>query len=166
MAIWTGLTEVIMGKPPKIYPESTANQLSSKLEHLVQNPKGLQVKELVFRLRPKIEAAQESGYTLEDIVNVFKAEGVDLTLNTLKRYLQESRALNPQHDLPTIPALDSKPTKVKKTNSLPVLSSPRSQQSGLPLQEQTRPHLEREMQPLLTNTNEQGFQEMRSDDDL
>ncbi|MEP0874051.1 hypothetical protein NDA01_30580 [Trichocoleus desertorum AS-A10] len=96
MAIWTRLSEAIMGKPPKIYPESTANQLSSKLEHLAQNPKGLQVKELVFRLRLKIEAAQESGYTLEDIANVFKAEGVDLTLNTLKRYLQESRALNPK----------------------------------------------------------------------
>ncbi len=154
-----------MGKPPKIYPESTANQLSSKLEHLAQNPKGLQVKELVFRLRPKIEAAQESGYTLEDIVNVFKAEGVDLTLNTLKRYLQESRALNPQADLPTIPALDSKPTKVKQTDSLPTSSS-RSPKSGLPVEEQPRPHIEREMRPLLTNTNEHGFQEMRADDDL
>ncbi|MEP0872793.1 hypothetical protein NDA01_23520 [Trichocoleus desertorum AS-A10] len=155
-----------MGKPPKIYPESTANQLSSKLEHLAQNPKGLQVKELVFRLRPKIEAAQESGYTLEDIANLFKAEGVDLTLNTLKRYLQESRALNYQADLPVIPTLDSKPAKAKKTNSLPVPSSSRSQQSGLPLEEQPRPHIEREMQPSLTNTNEHGFQEMRADDDL
>ena len=166
MAIWTRLSEVMMGKPPKIYPESTANQLGSKLEHLAQNPKGLQVKELVFRLRPKIEAAQESGYTLEDIVNVFKVEGVDLTLNTLKRYLQESRALNPQADLPLTPSLNTQSTKVKKTNSLPVSASPRSPKSGLPLAEQPRPHLEREMQPSLTNTNEHGFQEMRSDDDL
>ena len=154
-----------MGKPPKIYPESTANQLGSKLEHLAQNPKGLQVQELVFRLRPKIEAAQESGYTLEDIVNVFKAEDVDLTLNTLKRYLQESRVSSPQADLPIIPTLASKPAKAKKTNSLPVPSSPRSPKSGLSLEEQPR-YVEREMQPSLTNTNEHGFQEMRSDDDL
>ncbi len=155
-----------MGKPPKIYPESTANQLSSKLEHLAQNPKGLQVKELVFRLRPKIEAAQESGYTLEDIVNVFKAEGVDLTLNTLKRYLQESRAFNPQHDLPTIPALDSKPAKAKKINSLPVPSSQRSLKPTQLPKDKVQPLVEPGIQPSLTNTNEHGFQEMRSDDDL
>ncbi|MBW4491172.1 MAG: hypothetical protein KME12_25725 [Trichocoleus desertorum ATA4-8-CV12] len=166
MAIWTRLSEVMMGKPPKIYPESTANELSSKLDHLAQNPKGLQVKELVFRLRPKIETAQESGYTLEDIVNVFKAEGVDLTLNTLKRYLQESRALNSQHDLPTIPALDSKPTKVKKTNSLPVPSSQRSPKPIQLSEDKPQPLVEPGIQPLLTNTNEYGFQEMRSDDDL
>ena len=64
-----------MGKPPKTYPESVADQLGSKLDYLAQNPKGLQVKELVSRMKSRIEAAQASGYTLDDIANVFKAEG-------------------------------------------------------------------------------------------
>jgi len=138
-----------MGKPPKIYPEKVADQLGSKLEHLAQNPKGLQVKDLVFRLRPKIESAQQAGYTLEDIVQAFKEEGVDLTLNTLKRYLQESRSLSPASSSPQLPPSEPKPAK------------PKVERQQKPKREEASSE-----KPQLTNTNEDGFQEMRSDDEL
>ena len=154
-----------MGKPPKTYPESVADQLGSKLDHLAQNPKGLQVRELVSRMKSRIEAAQASGYTLDDIANVFKAEGVDLTLNTLKQYLRESRALNSDPAPSKLSGSDSKPTKLKK-----LAPSPSTPSQPLPT---TQPQLgkppsnvESEDKTQLTNTNEDGFQEMRSDDDL
>jgi len=166
MEIWKILSEAIMGKPPKTYPESVADQLGSKLDYLAQNPKGLQVKELVSRMKSRIEAAQASGYTLDDIANVFKAEGVDLTLNTLKQYLRESRALNSDLTLSKLSGSDSKPTKLKNSNSSP--STPFQQ---LPTTTQTQSgklpsNVESEDKTQLTNTNEDGFQEMRSDDDL
>ena len=166
MEIWKILSEAIMGKPPKTYPESVADQLGSKLDYLAQNPKGLQVKELVSRMKSRIEAAQASGYTLDDIANVFKAEGVDLTLNTLKQYLRESRALNSDPTPSKLSGSDSKPTKLKNSNSSP--STPSQQ---LPTTTQTQSgkppsNVESEDKTQLTNTNEDGFQEMRSDDDL
>lgn len=79
-----------MGKPPKIYSEKIADQLGTKLGGLA--PKGLILKDLIGRLLPQIDAAQGLGYTLEEIVEVFKGEGVDLSLNTLKKYSQELKA--------------------------------------------------------------------------
>lgn len=119
MGIWRMFSEGIMGKPAKIYSEKIADQLGAKLDHLAQNPKGLQVRDIVFRLRPKIEAAQAAGHSLEDIAEAFKTEGIAVTLNTLKRYLQESRAqLNTNGKVQDSPEItDLKPSKVGKTKS-------------------------------------------------
>ncbi|GEM_PF-1340514 len=84
-----------MGKPPKLHTEITANKIGSKLDRLAVTPKGVQTKILVAQMQPKIEAAQASGHSLEDILNIFKSEGVDLTLNTLKQYLRASRGERP-----------------------------------------------------------------------
>lgn len=148
-----------MGKPPKLYSENVAKEIGSELDHLAQNPKGLQVKELVFQMQSKIEAAQASGHTLEDIVNVFKGKGVELTLNTLKQYLRESRALNPNPETPKLPSSDHKPTtaKSKKTDKPP---SSASQQPAKP---DPSSKTQEEGKPSLTNTNVDGFQEMRDD---
>jgi len=159
MKTWKILSEVLMGKPPKTYPESIADQLGSKLDHLAQNPKGLQVKELVNRLKPKIEAAQASGYTLEDVVKVFEAEGVSLTLNTLKQYLRESRSLSSSPTPPPqLPDSTSKPPKQTKNNSRSKSSSTPSlsQSEETPIAEDVE----------ISGTNEEGFQRMRSNDDL
>jgi hypothetical protein len=162
-----------MGKPPKLYSENVAKDIGSKLDHLAQNPKGLQVKELVFQLRSKIEAAQASGHTLEDIVGVFKAQGVDLTLNTLKQYLRESRSLSPDSGQHSLPGTASKPaSKPSKSKSSETTVSPKPQPEPEPEPEpdQSKPgkpsKAETESKSQLTNTNEDGFQEMRSNDDL
>lgn len=154
-----------MGKPPKLYSEGVAKEIGSELDHLAQNPKGLQTKELVFQMLSRIEAAQASGHTLEDILNVFKGKGVDLTLNTLKQYLRESRALTPSSDPPKPPSSDQKPPKSKKSSSSTADSL---EQSPKPTQPEVNPPLEikEEGKLQLTNTNADGFQEMRDDDDL
>lgn len=147
-----------MGKPPKTYPESIADQLGSKLDHLAQNPKGLQVRELVHRLKPKIEAAQASGYTLEDIVRIFEAEGVSLTLNTLKQYLRESRSLLANPTPPQLPDSTSKPLKQIKNNpQSKSRSTPSSSQpEKIPIAEDVE----------ISGTDEEGFQRMRPNDEL
>lgn len=166
MKIWKILSEATMGKPPKTYPESVASQLGSKLDHLAQNPKGLQVRELVSRMKSRIEAAQASGYTLDDIANVFKAEGVDLTLNTLKQYLRESRALNSDPAPSNLSGSDSKPTKLKKPAPSPSTPSQQVPTTTQPQSGKLPSNVESEDKTQFTNTNEDGFQEMRSDDDL
>jgi hypothetical protein len=142
----------IMGKAAGSYPERVADQVGVKLERMAQNPKGLQLRELVLRLRPRIEAAQAAGYSLEDIVGVFQSEQVSMTASTLKTYLREAKRDGAvgqgegDRDLGTIAQAEKPSTKVevgreKKTT-------------------QTKP------KPDLTNTNEAGFQVMRADDDL
>lgn len=152
-----------MGKPPKLYAESVAKEIGSELDHLAQNPKGLQVKELVFQMQAKIEAAQASGHTLDDIVSVFKAKGVELTLNTLKQYLRESRVLNPSLETPKLPASDRKLTATKPKKTDPPQFPPSQQPSA---KSDPPPKAEEKDKPPFTNTNEDGFQEMRNDDDL
>jgi hypothetical protein len=151
MKIWKALTETIMGKPPKIYPKSIADKLGSKLDALAQTPKGLQVKELVLQLHPKIEAAQASGYTLEDIVKEFESAGVSLTLNTLKQYLREARATPDLH-----PSSNPKSSSNKKPQASLTSSSTEEAASADG----------RTTKPRLTNTNEEGFQRMLSNDEL
>lgn len=161
-----------MGKPPKIYPESVADELISNLDQLAQNPKGVQVKDLVLRARSKIEAAQAAGYSLEDIVKEFEKVGVSLTLNTLKQYLREVRALP---DL--TPAVEAPPPKrvtaSSKQSESPPPSTPqpplaaKSESSARAIAaEGESKDDDRTAKPRLTNTNEEGFQEMLNNDDL
>jgi hypothetical protein len=92
MNLLTRLNEVLMGKPPKLHTEITANKIGFKLDRLAVTPKCVQTKILVAQMQPKIEAAQAAGHSLEEILNAFKSEGVDLTLNTFKQYLRASRS--------------------------------------------------------------------------
>ncbi|HEY9629329.1 MAG TPA: hypothetical protein V6C84_18660 [Coleofasciculaceae cyanobacterium] len=155
-----------MGKPPKTYSESIAEQIGTQLDTLAENPKGIQVKELVSRMRSKIEAAQAVGHTLEDIVKVFEDEGVAITLNTLKQYLRESRTSASDSDAPAPPEATPKPAKLKKSDLPPASQSQPLPQTKSQATKSSSLEPQSEVKPRLTNTNKDGFQEMRSDDDL
>lgn len=117
MNLWKQLSEKLMGKPAKLHTEITANKIGSKLDHLAVTPKGVQTKVLVAQMQPKIEAAQAAGHSLEDILNAFKSEGVDLTLNTFKQYLRASRS-DVAMAAPAPPTSSEAPAQ--PTNKLPV----------------------------------------------
>lgn len=156
-----------MGKPPKIYPESVADELISNLDQLAQNPKGVQVRDLVLRARSKIEAAQAAGYSLEDVVKEFDKVGVSLTLNTLKKYLGDVRAI-PDPIPEESPTPKRVPTSRKQSPSTPnPPSAAKSESSASAIAaEDDSPDDDRPTKPRLTNTNEDGFQEMLSNDEL
>lgn len=159
-----------MGKPAKTYPEGIADHLGSKLDDLAQKPKGIKTEELVVRVRAKIEAAQASGYTLDDVVGVFKSEGVEITLNTLKKYLQESKALSSKPEM-SQPDSASQSSEQKKTapTSQPLEQEPGSVPSEVPKpKEESVPSEppEKDTGTQLTNTDENGFQKMLPDNEL
>jgi hypothetical protein len=142
----------IMGKAAGSYPERVADQVGLKLERMAQNPKGLQLRELVGRLRPRIEAAQAAGYSLEDIVGVFQAEQVSMTVSTLKSYLREAKATAQAE----ITVNDPEPATI----DVPEKSATKPEAGAKKKATSTKP------KPDLSNTNEAGFQVMRSDDEL
>jgi len=172
-----------MGKPATTYPEKVATGLEDKLDHLAQNPKGLQLKEMVARLRPKIEAVQQAGYSIEDIVHVFNEMGVVITVNTLKQYLREVKAEPKEPKLlstteSAIPTVASAQKEKTVANAPPVpatpvptakpkASKPQSVQTVKPVEKPIEKNEKSESEKIrLTNTNEQGFLEMRPDDEL
>jgi|GEM_PF-1648068 len=78
-------------KSQSLYAEATAQTLEQQLDQLAAKPKGLALRTLIERLRPKIKAAQIAGYTYEEIVSTLAAGEVKITVNTLKQYLREPR---------------------------------------------------------------------------
>ncbi|NJL19750.1 MAG: hypothetical protein HC895_01330 [Leptolyngbyaceae cyanobacterium SM1_3_5] len=143
------------------------------MKRLSENPKGIQVKDLVFRRRSDIEAAQAAGYSLEDVVKEFEAVGVSLTLNTLKQYLREVRAIpDPPPDAESAPPKRAT-ASTRKNQTTPSPSSPEpppianSEPSASAIaSEDEAQNDDRTSKPRLTNTNEAGFQEMLSNDEL
>jgi hypothetical protein len=135
-----------MAKAAVCYPERLADLLGTKLERMAQNPKGILLKDLVTLLWPKIEAAIAAGYSLDEIVALFQAEKVAITASTLKTYLRDAKAMvragqGMNRELePVVAASNPGKNAAKKKTDLGV--SP------------------------LVNTNADGFQAMRSDDDL
>jgi len=146
-----------MGKSAKIYSEEIADQIGADLNDLAQHPKGLSTKEIIIRLLPQIAAAQDAGHTLEDIAEKFEKRGVVLKVNTLKRYLQECRSqLNSGSEAPN--ENTSEPTSATEK-----VTKPKRQKSS-PVQKE-KPKEPTEIDESLSGS-EDGFQELRSDEEL
>ena len=73
--------------------EKLAN-ISNKLDALpeVETSETLSNYQSIEHLRKSIKAAMKKGYTLEQIVEVLKEDGIDLKAQTLRNYLTKSGA--------------------------------------------------------------------------
>ncbi|UUA75269.1 hypothetical protein [Cellvibrio sp. QJXJ] len=66
-------------------------KIEGVLDNLPEKPKAertLTTKELVSELKGKIKAAQSKGYTLQEIVELFKQNGAQISLSTVKDALK------------------------------------------------------------------------------
>lgn len=66
-------------------------KIEGVLDNLPEKPKAeraLTTKELVSELKAKIKAAQSKGYTLQEIVELFKQNGAQISLSTVKDALK------------------------------------------------------------------------------
>lgn len=82
-----------MAGKQKTYDQETRQKIEATLDNLPEKPKSerpLTTKELVTELRTKIRAAQAKGYTLEEIVELFKREGAQISLSSVKGALKGS----------------------------------------------------------------------------
>lgn len=83
-----------MAGKPKQFTVESRDKVASILTALPEKPKaerGLAAKEVVASLKADIRAAQVKGYTIEEIVKLFKDGGVDIGLTTLKAAIKQPR---------------------------------------------------------------------------
>lgn len=82
-----------MAGKQKTFDQQTRQKIEATLDNLPEKPKNerpLTTKELVTELRTKIRAAQCKGYTLEEIVELFKNTGAQVSLSSVKSALKLS----------------------------------------------------------------------------
>ena len=78
------------GRQKTFSPEVKQN-IEDVLDNLPEKPKAerpVTTRELVADLKVKIRAAQAKGYTLEEIVDMFKNNGAQISLSTVKTALR------------------------------------------------------------------------------
>jgi hypothetical protein len=69
------------------------------LDNLPEKPKSerpLTTQQLVAELRSKIKAAQAKGYTLEEIVELFKQSGAQISLSSVRSALRTTTTRKPK----------------------------------------------------------------------
>lgn len=77
------------------YTAAQVEEIAGKLRALPaieSPPKDLTKQEVVKMLAKEIKALQKRGYSLEQIANSLKGEGLDISTPTLKSYMQKSKA--------------------------------------------------------------------------
>lgn len=80
-----------MAGKQRTFDKETRIKIEGILDNLPEKPKAeraLTTKELVSELKGKIKAAQAKGYTLEEVVDLFKKNGAQISLSTIKASLK------------------------------------------------------------------------------
>jgi hypothetical protein len=80
-----------MAGTKRTFDKETRIKIEGVLDNLPEKPKAeraLTTKELVSELKGKIKAAQSKGYTLQEIVELFKQNGAQISLSTVKDALK------------------------------------------------------------------------------
>ncbi len=100
-----------MAGKQKTFGQETRKKIEATLDNLPEKPKAeraLTTKELVTELRGKIRAAQAKGYTLDEIVELFKRDGAQISLSSVKSALKgsssRSRTTKPAQTASNAPA--------------------------------------------------------------
>lgn len=150
-----------MPKAPPVYSNEQSTQLGEKLKRMAAHPKGLLLRDLVQAHKTKIQAALNAGYSYDDIIAAFGDLGIPIKPNTLKQYLRDTNASSPKHKSkkPSSEPISSAPAAIDKDPQADVGSADATQPSSSPdtiSPTESRP----------ANTDERGFQRMRSDDEL
>lgn len=79
-----------------VYSSEVEKQARAAIKALAKTPKGLPLQALIQALKTDIEAARQSGYTLEEIAKTLSANGAPIKANTLKQYLKEEQEAAPK----------------------------------------------------------------------
>ena len=100
-----------MAGKQKTFNQETRKKIEATLDSLPEKPKverARTTKELVTELRGKIRAAQAKGYTLDEIVELFKRDGAQISLSSVKSALKgsssRSRTTKPAQTASNAPA--------------------------------------------------------------
>lgn len=78
------------GKRPKtsIVSQESVEQAGAFLAELPEKPKeNLSLREAVTQLQDQIKAALAKGYSYDDVANILRDRGIDISASTLKNYV-------------------------------------------------------------------------------
>lgn len=150
-----------MAKAPLVYSPEQSTQLGAKLSQMAANPKGLQLRDLVQEHKAKIQAALDAGYSYDDIIAAFSDLGITIKPNTLKQYLRDNKGARPKRQPPKPAAKTISTVASAAANGSPTaVVSAAAPQPSSPADALLSPA------GRAANTDERGFQRMRSDDEL
>lgn len=82
-----------MAGKQKTFDQDTKAKIENALDSLPDKPpaeRPITSRELITSLRTKIRAAQAKGYTLAEIVDLFKSAGAPVSMSTIKAALKGS----------------------------------------------------------------------------
>ena len=105
-----------MAGKAKHFTVESRDKIASMMAALPEKPKpekGLVAKEVVASLKAHIKAARDKGYSIEEIIDLFKTGGVDIGLTTLKTALKPPKKKT------------ASPTATPKKAKEPVADEPR-----------------------------------------
>ena len=107
-----------MAGKQKTFTQEVRQKIEATLDNLPEKPKAerpLTTKELVTELRGKIRAAQAKGYTLEEIVDLFKSDGAQISLSSVKSALKGSSPRSSRTNKPAQSGEQTAPQAASKT---------------------------------------------------
>ena len=107
----------------KKYSQDTVEAIASKLREMpvIEKKKEYSRKETIKVLSKDIAALQKKGYSLEQISETLRGEGLDISNSTLKSYLQEVKSTgkkkpeSKKDTPPSSPPASSNPSKATFT---------------------------------------------------
>jgi hypothetical protein len=114
---------------PKVFPKSNWEHFAQQLDALPDRPasdRGLAIREAIGDIVSNIRAAQARGYSLEQIIELAKSSGIDISAGTLKLAMRRAgrRAAT---SIST-----SRPKAVQASRAMPDRSTPHARQPAQP----------------------------------
>ncbi|WP_053063903.1 hypothetical protein [Caballeronia mineralivorans] len=114
---------------PKVFPKSNWEHFAQQLDALPDRPagyRGLAVREAIGDIVSNIRAAQARGYSLEQIIELAKSSGIDISAGTLKLAMRSAgrRAATPINT--------NRPKAVQTSRAMPDRSTPHARQLAQP----------------------------------
>ena len=104
------------------YTKIKLDLISEKLKNMPavkDNNQGCSKQEAVKLLKKEISSMQQRGYSLDQISEVLRTEGIDITTGTLKSYLQRAKIIDPEILIraPKIPFINNEKELINTKNS-------------------------------------------------
>jgi hypothetical protein len=131
---------------PKVFPKSTWDRFTQQLDALPERPaaeRGLAVREAVRQIASNISAARARGYSLEQIIELAKSNGIDISTGTLKLAMRDARRPSGKPVQPRTSKPAGTTRTVMKRDAAP--TAPAARQRGSDKRVATRPAVAVEM---------------------
>ena len=104
-----------MSRKPTVFSLDKVEKAISKIEARAAIPKGLNCSEIIEKAQSQIQSALESGYSFEDVAQIFSEEGITIPASRIKTEFSRVR----KNKVKKISKIDkAKPEKTEEISKL------------------------------------------------